>query len=38
MQIKEYLKEARTALNSGDVDAANNLTKKAKALLGVLGP
>ena len=37
MQIKEYLKEARTALTSGDVDAANNLTKKAKALLGELG-
>ena len=38
MQIKEFLKEARTALNSGDVDAANNLTKKAKALLGELSP
>jgi hypothetical protein len=38
MQIKEFLKEARTALNSGDVDAANTLTKKAKALLGELGP
>ena len=37
LQIKEYLKEARTALISGDVDAANNLTKKAKALLGELG-
>jgi len=38
MQIKEFLKEARTALNSGDVDGANTLTKKAKALLGELSP
>ncbi len=38
MQIKEFLKEARTALNSGDVDGANTLAKKAKALLGELGP
>ena len=38
MQIKEFLKEARTALNSGDVEAANTLTKKAKALLGELSP
>lgn len=38
MQIKEFLKEARTALNSGDVEAATNLTKKAKALLGELSP
>jgi hypothetical protein len=38
MQIKEFLKEARTALSSGDVDAAANLTKKAKALLGELSP
>jgi hypothetical protein len=38
MQIKEFLKEARTALDSGDVEAANNLTKKAKALLGELSP
>ena len=38
MQIKQFLKEARTALNSGDVDAANTLTKKAKALLGELSP
>lgn len=36
MQIKEFLKEARTALNSGDVDAANTLAKKAKTLLGEL--
>ncbi len=38
MQIKELLKEARTQLNSGDVDAANTLAKKAKALLGELSP
>jgi hypothetical protein len=38
MQIKEFLKEARTALNTGDVDGANTLTKKAKALLGELNP
>lgn len=38
MQIKEFLKEARTALNSGDVDGASTLAKKAKALLGELGP
>lgn len=38
MQIKEFLKEARTALNSGDVDGASTLAKKAKALLGELSP
>jgi hypothetical protein len=38
MQIKEFLKEARTALNSGDVDGASTLAKKAKALLGELNP
>ena len=36
MQIKEFLKQARTALASGDVDGANTLAKKAKALLGEL--
>ena len=35
-QIKEFLKQARTALASGDVDGANTLAKKAKALLGEL--
>ena len=35
-QIKEYLKQARTALTSGDVDGAKTLAKKAKALLGEL--
>jgi hypothetical protein len=36
MQIKEYLKQARTALASGDVEGAKTLAKKAKALLGEL--
>lgn len=35
-QIKEFLKQARTALASGDSVGATNLTKKAKALLGEL--
>ncbi len=35
-QIREFLKQARTALNSGDVDGAKTLTAKAKALLGEL--
>jgi outer membrane biosynthesis protein TonB len=38
MQIKEYLKEAKTLLNSGDVEGAATLAKKAKALLGELSP
>ena len=37
-QIREFLKQARTALASGDVDGANTLAKKAKALLGELSP
>ena len=37
MQIKEFLKQARTALNTGDVDGAKTLAAKAKALLGELG-
>lgn len=32
-QIKEFLKQARAALNSGDVDGALTLAKKAKVLL-----
>jgi len=36
MQIKEYLKQANTALGSGDVDGANTLAQKAKVLLGEL--
>jgi outer membrane biosynthesis protein TonB len=35
-QIREYLKQARAALSSGDVDGAHNLTVKAKVLLGEL--
>jgi hypothetical protein len=35
-QIKEYLKQARTALGSGDVDGANTLAIKAKVLLNEL--
>jgi hypothetical protein len=35
-QIKEFLKQARNALASGDVDGAKTLTAKAKALLGEL--
>lgn len=36
MQIREYLKQARSILSSGDVDGARNLANKAKALLGEL--
>jgi hypothetical protein len=32
-QIREYLKEARLALNTGDVEGAHTLAAKAKALL-----
>jgi len=35
-QIREFLKEARAALNTGDVDGALTLTKKAKVLLAEL--
>ena len=35
-QIREYLKQAREALNSGDVDGARNLAAKAKAVLSEL--
>jgi ribosomal protein S20 len=35
-QIREYLKQAREALNSGDVDGAHNLAAKAKAVLSEL--
>ena len=35
-QIKEFLKQARTALSSGDVDGAQTLALKAKTLLGEL--
>jgi outer membrane biosynthesis protein TonB len=35
-QIKEYLKQAKTALASGDVDGAHTLVAKAKVLLNEL--
>src|ERR1700694_2357465 len=35
-QIKEYLKQARTALGSGDADGAHTLAMKAKVLLNEL--
>jgi hypothetical protein len=35
-QIREYLKHARDALNSGDVDGASTLAAKAKAVLSEL--
>jgi len=35
-QIREYLKQARSILAGGDVEGANNLATKAKALLGEL--
>lgn len=35
-QIKEFLKQAQTALNSGDVDGAHTLAVKAKVLLNEL--
>ena len=35
-QIREFLKEARAALASGDVDGAHTLAAKAKVLLGEL--
>jgi hypothetical protein len=37
-EIREFLKQARTLLASGDIDGANTLAKKAKALLGELSP
>jgi len=36
VQIREFLKQARTALNSGDVDGAHTLAVKANVLLGEL--
>ena len=35
-QIREFLKQARQALSTGDIDGANTLARKAKALLGEL--
>ncbi|MGA2889880.1 MAG: hypothetical protein ABSE51_17675 [Terracidiphilus sp.] len=37
-QIKEFLKQARAALVSGDVDGAHTLAAKAKVLLGEISP
>jgi hypothetical protein len=35
-QIREFLKEAKAALASGDVDGAHTLAAKARVLLGEL--
>jgi pantothenate synthetase len=35
-QIREFLKQARAALASGDVDGAHTLAAKARVLLGEL--
>jgi outer membrane biosynthesis protein TonB len=35
--IREFLKQARTALDSGDIDGAQTLAAKAKVLLGEIG-
>jgi hypothetical protein len=35
-QIREFIKEARAALNTGDVEGAKTLAQKAKVLLGEL--
>jgi hypothetical protein len=35
-QIREFLKQAKAALNSGDVDGAHTLAVKANVLLGEL--
>jgi hypothetical protein len=35
-QIREFLKQAKAALTTGDVDGAHNLAQKAKVLLGEL--
>jgi ribosomal protein S20 len=37
-QVREYLKQARDALTSGDVDGAHTLALKAKVLLDELHP
>jgi outer membrane biosynthesis protein TonB len=37
-QLREYLKRAKAALSSGDVDGAHTLTAKAKLLLNELNP
>lgn len=37
-QVREFLKQARTALSSGDMDGAHTLATKARVLLGELNP
>ena len=37
-QIREFIKQAREALTSGDVDGAHTLALKAKVLLDELHP
>lgn len=37
-QIREFIKQARTALSSGDMDGAHTLALKARVLLGELNP
>jgi hypothetical protein len=37
-QIREFLKQAKTALTTGDVDGAHTLALKAKVLFGELNP
>ncbi len=37
-QIREYIKQARAALDSNDLDGANTLATKAKLLLAELAP
>jgi hypothetical protein len=37
-QIREFLKQARAALATSDVDGANTLALKAKVLLTELNP
>jgi hypothetical protein len=38
VQIREFLKQARTALTGGDMDGAHTLATKARVLLGELNP
>jgi hypothetical protein len=37
-EVREYLKQARDAMTSGDVDGAHTLAIKAKVLLDELHP
>lgn len=38
VQIREFIKQAKAALNSGDTDGAYTLAMKAKVLLGEIAP